>query len=142
MPKRVHAIAAAETSNNTLSGVIPVLARLLDQDATIERAYLCKDFVDHIFKAQGEGDHFCGYRNIQMLLRAHDNGRRDSILKVQAMIETAWDMGINASGRTETGGIVDTRKHIGTAEVSNSHITSVHSKYTDKAGRLKLSSKA
>ena len=33
------------------------------------------------------------------------------------MIEQAWDMGFNSSGRIETGGIKGTRKYIGTPEV-------------------------
>ena len=42
-----------------------------------------------------------------------------SILELQDMIERAWDMGFNSTGRTETGGIKGTRKFIGTPEVSN-----------------------
>lgn len=70
---------------------------------------------------------FCGYRNIQMLssyiVGAHVEGaevldnRIPSIFRIQDYIENAWDMGINASGRVETGGIKGTRKYIGTPEV-------------------------
>lgn len=70
---------------------------------------------------------FCGYRNIQMLssyiVGAHAEGaaqlsnRIPSIFRIQEYIENAWDMGINASGRVETGGIRGTRKYIGTPEV-------------------------
>jgi len=41
-----------------------------------------------------------------------------SIFLIQDYIENAWDMGINESGRVETGGIKGTRKFIGTPEVS------------------------
>jgi len=41
-----------------------------------------------------------------------------SILQLQELIEKAWDLGHNSSGRTETGGIKGTRKFIGTPEVS------------------------
>jgi hypothetical protein len=40
-----------------------------------------------------------------------------SIFQIQEWIETAWDRGINAQGRLETGGIRGTRKYIGTPEV-------------------------
>jgi len=46
-----------------------------------------------------------------------DKTHRHSILELQALIENAWDKGFNSAARVETGGIVDTRKHIGTAEV-------------------------
>lgn len=41
-----------------------------------------------------------------------------SIFRIQEYIETAWDMGINAHGRVETGGVRGTRKYIGTSEAS------------------------
>lgn len=44
-------------------------------------------------------------------------GRVPSILDLQELIESAWDRGINAAGKTETGGIRGTRKYIGTPEV-------------------------
>lgn len=106
-------------------GVIPVLARLLEQSPSTEHAYLCHPAVQHISKLRGEGG-FCGYRNIQMLssyiVGAHVEGaevldnRIPSIFRIQDYIENAWDMGINASGRVETGGIKGTRKYIGTPE--------------------------
>ena len=40
-----------------------------------------------------------------------------SIFQAQDLIENAWDMGFNAQGRVETGGIKGTRKYIGTPEV-------------------------
>lgn len=44
-------------------------------------------------------------------------GRLPTIFEIQEYIENAWDMGINAQGRVETGGIKGTRKYIGTPEV-------------------------
>lgn len=44
-------------------------------------------------------------------------GRLPTIFEIQEYIEKAWDMGINAQGRLETGGIKGTRKYIGTPEV-------------------------
>ncbi|KAL8944408.1 MAG: hypothetical protein Q9216_000459 [Gyalolechia sp. 2 TL-2023] len=69
---------------------------------------------------------FCGYRNIQMMLSfiqaaqsqgyEYFPGRVPSILDLQELIESAWDRGINAAGKIETGGIRGTRKYIGTPE--------------------------
>ncbi|KAI1115867.1 peptidase family C78-domain-containing protein [Nemania sp. NC0429] len=106
-------------------GIIPVLARLLEQSPATEHAYLCHPAIQHISKLRGEGG-FCGYRNIQMLssyivgarvegAEVLDN-RVPSIFRIQDYIENAWDKGINASGRVETGGIKGTRKYIGTPE--------------------------
>lgn len=44
-------------------------------------------------------------------------GKLPSIFHIQDYIEEAWDMGINAQGRVETGGVRGTRKYIGTPEV-------------------------
>ena len=70
---------------------------------------------------------FCGYRNIQMMasyiIGTGSNGAKElshripSIFQIQDLIEEAWDRGINAQGRIETGGIRGTRKYIGTPEV-------------------------
>lgn len=46
----------------------------------------------------------------------HFNGKVPSIFQIQDWIENAWDLGINAAGRVETGGIRGTRKYIGTPE--------------------------
>lgn len=48
----------------------------------------------------------------------HFKGELPSIFQIQEDIETAWDRGINAEGRVETGGIRGTRKYIGTPEVN------------------------
>ena len=48
-------------------------------------------------------------------------GRIPSIFDIQEYIENAWDLGINAEGRVETGGIRGTRKYIGTPDVSTRH---------------------
>lgn len=39
-----------------------------------------------------------------------------SVFRIQDLIENAWDKGINAQGRVETGGVKGTRKYIGTPE--------------------------
>lgn len=116
-----------EMVENEVANVIPTLARLCEQDKSVQRAFFCGPEVNQIFKLPREGG-FCGYRNIQMLIsyikkmriQGHERfpGRMPTILQLQDMIEQAWDMGINSSGRVETGGIRGTRKYIGTPEVS------------------------
>ncbi|RDW61921.1 uncharacterized protein DSM5745_10593 [Aspergillus mulundensis] len=112
-----HVIIANETPN-----IVSALAQLCGQDKSVQRAFLCSPHVHHISKMPREGG-FCGYRNIQMLvsyIRGSDARNLfpslPTILELQDMIERAWDMGYNAIGRTETGGIKGTRKYIGTSE--------------------------
>lgn len=137
MPEQVRAIASAENHNNRLSGIIPIIAEMLSYDVKVKTAHLCHSDVEQIYKAKGEGDHFCGYRNIQMLLSGiksqlgNRKGKQSyTIVELQDLIEEAWAMGINRNGFIETGGIKDTRKHIGTSEVSYAQpILSSHSRY-------------
>ncbi|KAI0592980.1 peptidase family C78-domain-containing protein [Biscogniauxia sp. FL1348] len=106
-------------------GVIPVLQQLLEQNPSTVCAWLCHPAVQHISKLRKEGG-FCGYRNIQMLSSyivganapgaEHFHGRVPSIFRIQDLIEDAWDKGVNAQGRVETGGVRGTRKYIGTPE--------------------------
>jgi hypothetical protein len=110
---------------NETAGILPVLAQLCQQDQGISKVFLCHPSAKHIFKMSREGG-FCGYRNIQMAVsflqgtgfpgHEHFPGRTPSILRLQDLIEAAWDKGINATGRIETGGIRGTRKYIGTPE--------------------------
>ncbi|KAG7419705.1 Ubiquitin carboxyl-terminal hydrolase ZUFSP [Fusarium oxysporum f. sp. rapae] len=106
-------------------GVMPVLSQLLEQSPSTQYAYLCHPAVQHVSKLRREGG-FCGYRNIQMLTSNIISAQREgsnhfgrtfpSIFQIQDLIENAWDMGINAQGRAETGGVKGTRKYIGTPE--------------------------
>ncbi|KAF4469900.1 Zinc finger with UFM1-specific peptidase domain [Fusarium albosuccineum] len=106
-------------------GILPVLGQLLQQSTSTQYAYLCHSQVQHISKLRREGG-FCGYRNIQMLVShiigaktagsEHFSHTFPSIFQIQDLIENAWDMGINAQGRVETGGVKGTRKYIGTPE--------------------------
>ncbi|KAF2715293.1 DUF1671-domain-containing protein [Pleomassaria siparia CBS 279.74] len=114
-----------ETVENETPGIIPILAQLSALDRTVKEAYYCHPSTLHIGKMKKEGG-FCGYRNIQMLVsyiqgaRAQGSeefsGRTPGVLKLQDMIERAWDKGINDIGRIQTGGIRGTRKYIGTPE--------------------------
>lgn len=116
-----------EQVQNETPGIIPILAQLSALDRSVKEAYYCHPSTLHIGKTPREGG-FCGYRNIQMLLsyiqgakaQGHEefSGRTPGILNLQDLIENAWDKGINHVGRIQTGGIRDTRKYIGTPEVS------------------------
>lgn len=115
-----------EQVQNETPGIIPILAQLSALDRTVQQAYYCHPSTIHVGKTPHEGG-FCGYRNIHMLLsyiqgakaQGHEEfpGRLPTILKVQDLIEEAWDNGINSIGRVQTGGIRNTRKYIGTPEV-------------------------
>ncbi|KAL8843093.1 MAG: hypothetical protein Q9170_000223 [Blastenia crenularia] len=122
-----HLVRLEVVANET-RGIVPVLAQLCEQDPTLSKVYLCHPCVQHVFKMAKEGG-FCGYRNIQMMVSfiqatrwqgyEYFPGRVPSILDLQELIESAWDRGINAAGKIETGGIRGTRKYIGTPEVSS-----------------------
>lgn len=123
-----------------------VLGKLLNLDPSTKRAYLCDSRVQHVAKMSREGEDthlrsndvwtdgkstyigsFCGYRNLQMLISYVINARAPgaelfaetypTIFQLQDLIENAWDHGHNSHGRSETGGIIGTRKFIGTPEV-------------------------
>ncbi|KAI1776117.1 DUF1671-domain-containing protein [Hypoxylon cercidicola] len=126
MPERLVALLKKGNYRSS-TGVIPVLQQLLEQNRSTEWAYLCAGTAQHIWKLEGEGS-FCGYRNIQMLISCVlqldpaaarlFGGRVPDIFALQDMIEDAWDRGVNAKGRIETGGIRGTRKFIGTPEAA------------------------
>lgn len=114
MPQRLSAQLAAEDASNKLDNIIPLLRQLLVTQESVLRAYLCDDSVVQVWKLSGEGNHFCGYRNAQMLIpRLRDK----TVLQIQDLIEEAWGAGHNAEGKQETGGVAGTRKHIGSLEV-------------------------
>ncbi|KAK4952775.1 hypothetical protein LTR10_009583 [Elasticomyces elasticus] len=120
---------AAEDDSNSLSGAIPKLAHLLEHIKDLEVAYLCDQSAVQVSKLWGSKGQWCGYRNIQMLclalqsalspsapLRQKLKGGKPTVPELQAMIEGAWDQGINPHGRTQLGGIIGTAKYIGTSE--------------------------
>ncbi len=120
MPDHIARTIALEDDRNAITGVIPLLARLLSRDSDVDTAYLCTEHAVQVHKLPDEGAHFCGYRNLQMLCLAiglsgyHHIGELDlrrklSIAQLQDLIERAWDTGINAHGRVQTGGIKGTR---------------------------------
>jgi len=128
MPARLR--VELEKEHRTRQGrserVIEVLGRLCDRDESVEAVYLCHPAVQLITKTPKEGN-LCGYRNIQMMISyiasaevqgsQHFANGVPSVLRLQDLIEDAWDKGVNSEGRVETGGIRGTRKHIGTPEV-------------------------
>ncbi|WPH00635.1 Hypothetical protein R9X50_00346500 [Acrodontium crateriforme] len=128
MPSALSQQLAFEDNSNTLPDVIPQLSALIAHDADVDVAWLCTVAAVQVSKLKGEGGHFCGYRNMQMLClalgsRLFENktggdgpSSKPTILQLQDMIEAAWDRGINSHARTQTGGIKGTRKHVGTSE--------------------------
>lgn len=130
MPKRLFSLLDSHDTahiEKPTANLLPVLSRLIEQGCSVEKCCLCDGAVRHIGKIKGEGNNFCGYRNIQMLvtyiLGARAEGCKKfergvpSVLGLQDLIEEAWNMGINESGRAQTGGVRGTRKHVGTPEV-------------------------
>ena len=111
-------------TTNAVPGVIPNLVLLLNHIDDVVSANLCAPNAIYVFKTRDEGAHFCGYRNIQMLLAAQNGPDADmpTISDLQIRIEEAWKAGFNPYGMTQTGGIRGTRKHIGTSEVIESRI--------------------
>ncbi|CAD0100773.1 unnamed protein product [Aureobasidium mustum] len=107
---------------NAAYNVIPNLLFLLRHTDDVAAAYLCTASAIQISKTLEEGAHFCGYRNVQMILAAqeHETGAANikipTISDLQIKIEDAWKAGINPHGMAQTGGIRGTRKHIGTSE--------------------------
>ncbi|PKX96754.1 C78 family peptidase [Aspergillus novofumigatus IBT 16806] len=98
-------LSKLETTDNEASNVISVLSKLCEQDKSVQRAFFCSPNVRQISKMPREGG-FCGYRNIQMLIsyiqESHISGHEHftetlpTILQLQDMIESAWDMGFNS----------------------------------------------
>jgi len=95
------------------------------RSSSVKVCLACRHSQDTTSADAGPGG-FCGYRNIQMQASymagvrfegaQHSKNRMPTIFEIQAFIEAAWDQGINARGRIETGGVRDTRKFIGTPE--------------------------
>ncbi|KAK6350670.1 hypothetical protein TWF718_003855 [Orbilia javanica] len=113
---------------NETSGLIPVIRQLSTSDPNVKKAYVCHPCVKHVYKEHPAANGFCGYRNIQMMASYCQKNfvpgcerlyheRIPTIIDIQKWIELAWDMGINAHAREETGGILYTRKYIGSSEV-------------------------
>jgi len=112
------------TVDNETKGLVPILADICALDRSTMATYLCDPSVRHVFKLRCDGN-FCGYWNIQMLLSylyaqqaSGDEAPRSvpNIIQIQESIEKAWDSGICTYGRIETGGVLNTRKWIGTHE--------------------------
>lgn len=131
MPSWLHEKLEREDQKSAEAAPTIVLAllSLLERDVSVVKAYLCHPSVRYVGKLKDEGNHFCGYRNTQMLMTylmavkpnslGSLEGRIPSVLELQDMIEHGWANGMNEYGLIQTGGIRGTRKHIGTPEVSN-----------------------
>jgi len=113
MPDAIRKKLEKDGTRNKLSNVPLGLINVLRDQPGVMMAWLCDLNTVQVYKFHTEGNHFCAYRNIQMILP----GEFRTVPEIQDLIEKAWDMGHNAHGRIETGGIKDTRKHVGTSEV-------------------------
>ncbi|KAH0431343.1 DUF1671-domain-containing protein, partial [Aureobasidium melanogenum] len=136
--------------DNEVPGLIPVIARLcVASSSDLQTVHLCHPSVQHVHKGTNPG-HFCGYRNIQMLVsyiqgtkaRGHERFGTElpGILQIQDLIEEAWAGDPQNLGKQETGGIRNTRKWIGTPEAASicKHLNLDHSvkSFSDtKSGR-------
>lgn len=145
MPDGVWDLISHEDGSTThLHGAVRNLAELLRHDKDVASAYLCCKDAVQVCKFRKEGAHFCGYRNIQMLLLGLGSTSGDqrpempanlAIPHLQEMIEEAWDTGLNSHGKILTGGIQRTRKHIGTSEVRRYFCDPLLYVRSPKAGR-------
>ena len=146
MPAKLERLLRNEDQihgNNAPALLIPLLKRILEKCGDIHTAYLCHPGVQYLHKIKGEGNNFCGYRNMQMLINYLINaglpggdffaGGIPSVLELQDRVEEAWAKGFNAHGRIQTGGVAGTRKHVGTPEVRN---LSFQSRYLQDAPSL------
>lgn len=86
----------------------------------------CHPAVNHIANRPRQGG-FCGFHSITMMLSylrgcgtapKHPiySSALPNILEIQELIENAWAIGIHSQAKLETGGIIGTRKYIGTPE--------------------------
>lgn len=106
---------------NETTDLIPVLADVAALDSGTTATYLCHPSTKHIHKLECDGN-FCGYWNIQVLMTYVQHMRPDGpqvvphVIQIQDIIEQAWKNGTCAYGKIETGGIMNTRKWIGTNE--------------------------
>jgi hypothetical protein len=116
------------TSPSDMRTIFTELEQNCQEDQSIEQAYLCHTGVKHVVM-KPELECLGGYHNIQMMISyllatrysqgyGYFQGRLPTVLRLQDLIEEAWDKGINSHGRIETGGIRGTRKWIGTPEVT------------------------
>ncbi|XP_059086818.1 zinc finger-containing ubiquitin peptidase 1-like [Tigriopus californicus] len=110
--------------------VLPLLESLSTSSYGVRKTYLCSP-VDHYAAAYGDRGWGCGYRNFQMLLSALCRNtsyseklpgcsptHMYSIDKLQILIERAWSLGFDLSGREQLGGALkNSRKWIGATEI-------------------------
>lgn len=133
MPSKIQTALENEDDSNKARGVMPKLSELLENDSSVESAYLCSEAAVQVWKTSGEGGTFCGYRNIQMLTSTRALNESSDVFRnvpsIQRAIEESWDNGHNSHCRDQLQGIRNTRKYIGTLEVEAllSHLEVPHS---------------
>ncbi|KAF2208404.1 hypothetical protein CERZMDRAFT_49398 [Cercospora zeae-maydis SCOH1-5] len=106
---------------NETAALPRAIADLCALDGNTAATYLCHPSTRHIHKIECEGN-FCGFWSCQVLLTYIQHIDREGpqgmphVIQMQEVIERAWDNGICAYGKVQTGGILNTRKWIGTTE--------------------------
>jgi len=111
-------------------GIIDTL-RNINLGKTVLKRYLCTE-CDHYSTSLLDSGYGCGYRNTQMLMTSvradarmrdllfnNNNFRIPSILKLQQLIESAWQKGFDKIGRDHFNGKLQrTVKWIGSSDVA------------------------
>ncbi|PIA92091.1 hypothetical protein CB0940_09781 [Cercospora beticola] len=106
---------------NETEGLPRAIADLCALDKDTVATYLCHPSTRHIHKIECEGN-FCGFWSSQVLLTYVQHMDREGpqgmphVIEMQEVIERAWENGICTYGKVQTGGVLNTRKWIGTTE--------------------------
>lgn len=106
---------------NETSGLPRAIADLCALEESTAATYLCHPSTKHIYKIECDGN-FCGFWSTQAVLSYIQYMDREGpqgmphVIEMQSIIEDAWKDGICAYDKVQTGGILNTRKWIGTTE--------------------------
>lgn len=106
---------------NETCGLPRAIADLCALEANTAATYLCHPSTKHVYKIECDGN-FCGFWSSQVVLTYIQHVDREGpqsmphVIEMQSIIEDAWKNGICAYDKVQTGGILNTRKWIGTTE--------------------------
>ncbi|KAL8573581.1 hypothetical protein ACOMHN_047851 [Nucella lapillus] len=125
-------LSGVDDASTQMTGVVERLRQFYaskSRPRTVMQARLCSS-AHHYSGSFGDKGWGCGYRNLQMLLSSltadptylrvlfDGQARVPSILKLQQLIEAAWQKGFDPQGCQQLGGaLVNTRKWIGATEI-------------------------
>ncbi|KAI5364871.1 Putative peptidase C78, ubiquitin modifier-specific peptidase 1/ 2 [Septoria linicola] len=106
---------------NETAGLPTAIADLCALEEYTAVTYLCHPSTKHIYKIECDGN-FCGFWSTQVVLSYVQHMDPEGpqamphVIEMQDIIETAWKNGICAYDKVQTGGVMNTRKWIGTTE--------------------------